>query len=375
MTGNEVGPSTRKKTKEYSEDAEKNLQTKEKGFTFEEVLQGKDQVIAAKDALITQLCKNIKLLEDKVKYLSGKLPTDENENSKNKTFSKALNTNGNTETNVSSKREETGAKPIFGNNQLVNNIQQNHKESNYIIINPNKKQENKQTKKELIEHVNLRDLQLGIQKVFNLKDGGIKIQCQSKEGMEKLKSEAVQKMSKNYEMKTQSKKHPKIKIIGLEENYSAAELLDCIRSQNDTVSENSKLELIVIRKMKTKYMAIVEVDPNTFKSIMKSGMVLINLSVCPVFEHIDVLRCFTCTGYHHTNKNCKIKNIICIKCGLTGHSSQDCETDIKHFCCPNCLAANEKHKLNFLINHGPFDRECEIFKKKIEIERKRIEYE
>lgn len=227
----------------------------------------------------------------------------------------------------------------------------------------------------MVECVNTKDLKLCVQKVYDLKDGGIKIQCKSKDDAEKLKKEATEKMGDKYETKMQEKKYPKIKIIGLEENYTNEDLENSIRHQNSAILENSKIKVVVVKKMKTKYMAILEVDPETFKKIMESGMLLVDLSVCTVFEHVDLLRCFRCTGYHHTNKNCKSNTSFCLKCGLDNHSTPDCSTAEKDFCCPNCSDANKKYKLNFFINHGPFDRTCEIFKKKTDAEKRKILYE
>lgn len=335
---------------------------KEKGFTFEEMLQAKDKIIVAKDALITQLYMNIKLLEDKVEYLCKEMPTNENKNPKKKTFCEALEANRTVETSVSAIREETGAK-------LSNNS------DNFIFIKPTCKQDNTRTKKDVVKYINTKDLKLGVQKVFDLKNGGIKIQCKTKEDIEKLKKEALEKMGNGYETNTQSKKNPKIKVVGLEENYSKEELENSIKSQNSIFTENSKIEVVVIKKMKTRFMAIMEVDPETFQAVMKSGLLLVNLSVCSVFEHVDLLRCFKCTGYHHTNKICTNKSTFCLKCGLADHLSQNCITEPRDFCCPNCYEANEKYKLGFPINHSPFNRECEIFKRKTETERRKIRYQ
>lgn len=335
---------------------DKQYLAEEKGFSCQEMLEQKDLVIAAKDALITELYKIIKLLEDKIENSS------KNENLISKTYCEAAKITRSDENCASTENNEAKETKL---NQASNN---------FIIIKPNKKQETKVTKKEIIKYVNSNDLKVGIQKVFDLKDGGVKILCNSRENVEKLKKEAIEKMGDSYSLKTEKKRNPRIKIIGLEENYTKEELALCIRSQNNGIAENSKIDVIVIRKMKTKYFAIVEVDQDSFKSIMDSGVILIDLSVCSVFEHIDILRCFRCTGYHHTNKNCTNQNSFCIKCGLKGHSANNCETDEKYFCCPNCFEANEKYKLHFMINHGPFNRECEIFKKKIEVERRKIEY-
>lgn len=366
MANEGVGPSSQKRKgkKTQSVEEDPNLEKKnrndvieEKGFLWKEVLDGKDVVIAAKDALISELYKIIQLLEDKINHLSVK----ENQNS-NRTFCEVTKVSNKSTANCVDSKEEIPEAKV------------NHDGNNYILIKPTRKQENKVTKREIIKYVKTKDLQVGIQKVFNLKDGGIKIQCKSKEDVEHLKKEVVEKMSEHYETKTGNKKNPRIKIIGMEQDYTNEELVEVIKNQNDTISDDSKLEVIVVKKMRTKYMAIVEVDSKVFKSVMESGMLLVDLTVCTVFEHVDLLRCFRCTGYHHTSKNCKNKNTFCIKCGLGEHLAQDCETGVDKFCCPNCVEVNERHQLNFPINHGPFSRECEVFKKKADNERRKIEY-
>lgn len=357
------GRSKKKGTEKSAQSSEgdkiKHDMPEELGFFWNEILEGKNSTIAAKNALITELYTIISLLEEKIVHLNEKISVSQ---SSSRTFSEV--------TKMASTLENTSASI-----KVTLQSAQNNNSSNFILIKPTKKQDNQVTKKEISKHINPKNLQVGIQKVFDLKDGGVKIQCSSKEDVEKLRKEAIQKMGNDYETRTENKKSPKIKIIGLEQNYSKEELVKCLKSQNSTISEDSKLEVIIIKKMRTKYMAIVEVDQSVFKAVMESGMVIVDLSVCTIFEHIDLLRCFSCTGYHHTNKNCSSKKMFCLKCGLSGHQAQNCETDTKSFCCPNCFQANEKYKLLFPINHGPFSRECGIFKNKIEIERRKIEYE
>lgn len=340
----------------------KNELTLEKGFFWNEVLEGKDNVIVAKDALITQLYQTIKLLEEKVEYLNEKLHVNQIQDLNSRTFSQVVKVTKNTGNHEDSAKAEIRPEVNYYN-------------ENCVFIKPNKKQDTRKTKEEIMKYVDPKDLKVGIQKVFNLRDGGVKIQYKNKEDLENFKRAATEKMGNSYELKTLNKKAPKIKIIGLEQNYSKEALTECIRSQNNTIQENSKIEIIVVKKMKTKYMAIIELDPNSFKSVMESGVLIIDLTVCTVFEHIDLLRCFKCTGYHHTNKFCRNSSSLCIRCGLDGHLANNCFTDEKDFCCPNCSEVNKNYQQNFSINHGPFNRECGIFKKKAEIEKRRIAYE
>lgn len=343
--------------------------TDELDYLYNEVLKSKDQVIAVKDALILELYNEINLLKENNNYLKEKINDFSHNKDMPKLYAEALKPNVAAAT-------FTKAKEIIGNNMTIKNSiveDIDSSMSNYIIINPkNKKQDNRDTRREILQHISTKEL--NIVKVYNLADGGIKIHCKNQQDIDKLESEVCKKL-RNYEVRMNRKEkcHPKIKIVGFDEEYSQDELKKCIKKENVCITENSQMEVLVIKKMKTKYMAIIELDPTTFKKVMENGVVLVDLIPCTVYEHISLRRCFNCCGYHHFNKNCS-KSAVCMACGLSDHNTVNCKTENKDKCCPNCKEANDKFGVSLFINHGPFDRSCSIFKNKLKHEQANIQY-
>jgi len=77
----------------------------------------------------------------------------------------------------------------------------------------------------------------------------------------------------------------------------------------------------------------MEVDEETHKLILKKAKFNVGRKNCPVFNHINVKRCFKCWGYYHIAKNCAQEETCHKYAGI--HNSHDC-TEIKKKCV-NCL--------------------------------------
>lgn len=89
------------KIKENNADIEINEDLKaEKGFLWGEIIESKNSVIAAKDALITELNRNIKLLEEKVDFLNEKLHAKQDHNLGSKSYCETAKISGRNETSV-----------------------------------------------------------------------------------------------------------------------------------------------------------------------------------------------------------------------------------------------------------------------------------
>ena len=110
-------------------------------------------------------------------------------------------------------------------------------------------------------------------------------------------------------------------------------------------------------------MALVEVDPATFETIMDTGKLKIGWTLCHVYEYVNVKRCYKCYGFNHISVNCT-KEETCSKCGKKGHADINCTaTNIE---CVNCVEANIKYGLDLEITHRVFDRNCVVYKRQID---------
>lgn len=330
-----------------------------KNDLFQKIINGKDELIKAKDIIINELQEKILLLKEKINYIT-KIPntiyensTSSNKNINNVSYSDCLRKSDET-INIKKKSEV-----------IVNN--------NFIIIKPNCIQENKLTRKDLGKFINPAKLKVNIIKIDDLKGGTVKIQCKSKEELEKIENEVKNKLGSNYVISPHENRIPRIKIIGIEDEINEADLINSILEKNEFLKD-AKLKVVKIKKMKTKFMAILEIDCISFKKAMDKGVIFVDFSVCTVFEHLDILRCYKCTGYYHSAQNCT-KSQICMKCGNSDHNATSCTTDKANLKCSNCSDANSKFDAGYFINHSPFDRNCEVFRRHVKIVQSKTQYD
>ncbi|VEN41377.1 unnamed protein product [Callosobruchus maculatus] len=101
-----------------------------------------------------------------------------------------------------------------------------------------------------------------------------------------------------------------VKVVGFSEELNKDELIKGLKDNNSVISKDFSIRVVAIKKMKHRYLAILELDERKFDATMNEGVLFISMDVCTVFEHYDLLRCFNCSGFHHTAKNCTKKGRI-----------------------------------------------------------------
>ncbi|KAJ8942553.1 hypothetical protein NQ318_021955 [Aromia moschata] len=191
-----------------------------------------------------------------------------------------------------------------------------------VVIKPKKIQENKTTKEAVRKALNPTKLEIGFTEIKDIRDGGMLIKCKSKEDVEKIKSEAEKKLKKGYEIRIKEQKNPHIKIVGLEDDIDKEVLEECILKQNSFPnSENCFLKVKTVKRMKSKYMAIIECDPQLSELFLNEGKISIGWSICRVYEYVPVFRCYKCGDYDHKADLCK-KEERCLKCASTVHKTE-----------------------------------------------------
>lgn len=248
--------------------------------------------------------------------------------------------------------------------------------SEVVVIKPkNTGQESKKTLEMVQKHLNPTALEVGITEVRTVKEGGVVIKCNSKDEINKIKTAAEKKLGKNYRVNTPNLKNPNVKIVDIPREMESDELIEAIKKQNITLNSDSILNVKVIKKMKTKWMAILECDPESFKKIMQENGIYIDWSKCRVYEYINVFRCFKCGGYGHKSSSCNNSSSRCLRCAKpVGEHSSDKQCDCEHPKCVNCIDANAALQTKFNVNHSSFDINCPILLKRIEIQRRKIGY-
>lgn len=240
-----------------------------------------------------------------------------------------------------------------------------------LVIRPVNKQEVKKTQDTVKKNLKPSDLEVGITQFKGLKDGGVLIKCKTKEEIEKVKKTAEKKLGKKYVISIPEQKNPCIKVLDFEDNLQPEKLVEYIVNQNTELKLKAEgLKIIAVKRMKTRYMAIIECDPEFYNSLMDKGSLNIGwTSNCRVFDYTRVFRCFKCGGFNHKADECNSE--LCGKCGESGHEKDNCDNPVRKRCV-NCIYANEKLKQNVDVNHSVFDYNCPVYKQKVLVEKQKI---
>lgn len=104
---------------------------------------------------------------------------------------------------------------------------------------------------------------------------------------------------------------------------------------------------------------IIEVNNELHESMINAGKINVRWKRCPVFNHIDIKRCYKCWGYYHIAKNC-VKNESCHKCA-GNHAPQECTETRKK--CVNCAYKIRTFNLNIDDGHSALSPECPTYKR------------
>lgn len=244
------------------------------------------------------------------------------------------------------------------------------KANHAVLIKPKLTTQTSQATKEDMRK-NIDPAGIAISNVRHSAEGGIVVECSSKMDSNKLLTNAVSQLGSNYEIRVPAQRPTKIRIVGLSENLASECLVQKLRQQNsDVVTENSTMSVVHSFKLRNSFGYKIEVDAETFNRVMVNGKLRVGWDICFVSEALDIVRCFNCSGYHHTAKNCLAKT-CCPMCSEE-HKLADC-TSTKPSCV-NCKEAIKTLKLQIDSSHPATSNDCPVFKRKVEQQQRRTNY-
>lgn len=237
-----------------------------------------------------------------------------------------------------------------------------------IIIKPKRKQEATKTKSDVSLCIDPTKLKVGVRNIRTIDSGGIKIKCQSMHETDVLKRNITEKLQNDYEVNLTKMRKPRIKITNFDQDMSEDEIKRSIFEQNHVEGD---MDITFLRKNRNSSVTIFgECSAAAFKSLMNISKIYIGWGRYPVYEDINVLRCFKCQQFHHKQKNC-LNELVCPICS-DSHEEKSCPKTKK--CCKNCKMANEKYKIKYNFEHSSTDPSCPSVKYHIAMLKNKIDY-
>lgn len=231
----------------------------------------------------------------------------------------------------------------------------NNKAQPAVILQPkDTSQTNARTKEDLIKCIDPANADFSFSKVKQVSNGGILLGCKTTEDSEKFMKLAKEKLSGDYNIRESPGIHPRIRVSGICDNLSEDSLLKLIKKNNMPYilpeSDIKLIKLLPTKKNNKIFQAILQVDKFTYERVMKAGKILIGYDSCPVFDGLEVYRCYNCNGFHHSQKNCT-KQLCCPRCG-DGHLIKDCKSKVLRCC--NCQKLKDAIP-DISIDHAAWD--------------------
>lgn len=236
------------------------------------------------------------------------------------------------------------------------------------------------TKSDLLQSVNPVDLGVMVSRVKHTRGGGLVVGCSSGDSADKLKREIDTKLADKYTVKSLRPVKPRMKVVGMTERHENDTFLNFLKVQNESVfKEDSTLRVLSFEAIRAKkggnsqirgdtvnrgrrqiYQSVLEIDLNTYNAAVSSGQVFVGYDCCAVYDAVDLIRCFNCSGFNHTSKNCKFK-LSCPKCSGS-HAITDCNTETLK--CVNCCASRD---FEANCGHAAWDKICPIYQQKLKV--------
>ncbi|CAH1975592.1 unnamed protein product, partial [Acanthoscelides obtectus] len=184
-------------------------------------------------------------------------------------------------------------KPVVSYAEVVRN-----KTQPALIIQPkNGNHQSKQTKADLIQHVNPCTAEVQLAKVKDVRDGGILIGCKSKEENQKLKAIVQEKLSDSYVIREITGINPRFRLVGMSDKYSDDKLRHLLLKGNTDIFEDD-FECKIVKHFPTKkdpsvYQAIVQVDRSSYDKIVKAGYLFVGCEY-PIIAITETWLDFSC---------------------------------------------------------------------------------
>lgn len=254
---------------------------------------------------------------------------------------------------------------------LKNPLKKHKQESAVLVIKSTADNIQKgEVLKQISDHVNPTQLNMKIVSTREIKNGLI-VHCSNRDTLENLKTNVENTIGDKFTVKEGTKLNPRLKIHHIpkdtvEDPYLVKKLIE----NNNLTCEMSEIKIILKQMRGTHANVIIEVSPAVRRSLLAQGRIYAGWESCAVTDNFAIIRCYHCSRYDHTSKDCKQEKTTCPTCA---GDHEDCHSEDAK--CVNCMIHNKSSKFKVPINHSVKDPNCFIYKQKVSNLKSRINYE
>lgn len=241
-----------------------------------------------------------------------------------------------------------------------------------LVKTSDKNVTNKQVEKDVKSAINPGELDISVKNTRLIRDG-LLITCANAKSVDALKSNLAMKVGSSYNISVPKKRLPRLCLFGVKSEVAQDENLEeiIISSNKFICPHRNGIKVVTTLKYKAAFNIVLEAEPSLYKLIKQKGSLMLGWDSYVVKDHFSIVRCFKCSQFGHTIKNCKQSSYICGKCGGP-HENTNCSSEV--FSCVNCINFNAKNHSDVPTNHHTGDTSCYCFKLQIELVKSNTNY-
>jgi hypothetical protein len=206
--------------------------------------------------------------------------------------------------------------------------------------------------------VNPTEINVGITSLKSLRDGRLIIEVGSKKEIETLGEKIREKCGKELEISIQKLRNPRLVLLNIPTDITLENAKGTLVQQNSgLLLEEGTIEpkFSYTTKRGTRNL-VIEVDSGIRRKLLQTKVKL-GWAICRVDDYVIAKRCFRCSRFNHTHKECKGEQTCPLCAG--NHKLKECAaTNLEHKCI-NCLVYKKHHPTQEIDTaHSSLDKKC-----------------
>ena len=206
--------------------------------------------------------------------------------------------------------------------------------------------------------VNPTEINVGITSLKSLRDGKVIIEVGSKKEIDKLEEKIKERCGEELEIRVHRLRNPRLVILNTPTDITPENVKEILMQQNRELAINNgniEPKFCYTTKRGTRNL-VIEVDPGTRRNLIQTRVKL-GWAICKVDDYVIAKRCYRCSRYNHTYKECKGEE-TCPLC--TGnHKLKECSATKSEYKCTNCQVYNKHHpETQIDTTHSSLDKRC-----------------